>query len=136
MRCSAADLAIMELSSFQLELMHTSPHIAAVLNITPNHLDRHVTMAAYTAAKTHILAHQTDRDIAVLGREDPGASSLAGHVAGRLFTFGKDRPRPGLDLLGRIRSMAGNDLCLQHCTPACRIALVQPQRDLRCVGIT
>ena len=45
------DLAVMELSSFQLELMSLSPHVAAVLNITPNHLDRHATMEAYTAAK-------------------------------------------------------------------------------------
>ena len=37
----ADDLVILELSSFQLELMTTSPHLAAVLNITPNHLDRH-----------------------------------------------------------------------------------------------
>ena len=42
------DLAIMELSSFQLELMTRSPQVASVLNVTPNHLDRHGTMAAYT----------------------------------------------------------------------------------------
>ncbi|HWQ83617.1 MAG TPA: UDP-N-acetylmuramoyl-L-alanine--D-glutamate ligase [Anaerolineales bacterium] len=89
----SADLAVMELSSFQLELMHTSPQIAAVLNITPNHLDRHVTMAAYTAAKTHILAHQTDQDIAVLGREDPGSRTLTEKVAGRLLTFGIEKPQ-------------------------------------------
>jgi len=116
------DLAIMELSSFQLELMHTSPHIAAVLNITPNHLDRHVTMAAYAAAKTHILAHQTDRDIAVLGREDPGASSLAGHVAGRLFTFGKDRP--SLDSTSWADTfMAGDDLYLRIAHPPAELRL-------------
>ncbi len=46
-----ADLAILEISSFQLEQMTISPHVAAVLNITPNHLDRHGTMEAYTAAK-------------------------------------------------------------------------------------
>ena len=46
---------VVEFSSFQLELMTTSPHIGAVLNITPNHLDRHGTMEAYTAAKARIL---------------------------------------------------------------------------------
>jgi len=116
------DLAIMELSSFQLELMRTSPHIAAVLNITPNHLDRHVTMAAYSAAKTHILAHQTDRDIAVLGREDPGASSLAGHVAGRLFTFGKDRPNPDSTSWAETY-MAGDDLYLSTAHPPAELRL-------------
>ena len=45
-----------------------SPHIAAVLNVTPNHLDRHPSMSHYTAAKAHILAYQTETDIAVLSR--------------------------------------------------------------------
>ncbi len=46
------DIAILELSSFQLEQMTISPNVAAILNITPNHLDRHGTMEAYTAAKS------------------------------------------------------------------------------------
>ena len=46
---------VMELSSFQLDVMTISPQIAAVLNITPNHLDRHKTMDAYIEAKGHIL---------------------------------------------------------------------------------
>ena len=45
------DTVVMELSSFQLEIMTRSVQIAAVLNITPNHLDRHGTMEAYPAAK-------------------------------------------------------------------------------------
>ncbi len=65
------DLVVMELSSFQLELMTRSPHVAAVLNITPNHLDRHKTMRAYAAAKQRILDYQSARDLAVLGRDDP-----------------------------------------------------------------
>ena len=82
------DLAVMELSSFQLEIMTRSPQVAAILNITPNHLDRHVTMEAYRAAKARILAFQSSRDAAVLGRDDPGAWSLAGEVRGRLMSFG------------------------------------------------
>ena len=112
----AADLAIMELSSFQLELMHTSPHIAAVLNITPNHLDRHVTMAAYTAAKTNILAHQVDQDTAVLGREDPGAKSLTRQVAGRLLTFGIEQPQEEA-MTWEGTYVSGNDLRLQTLHP-------------------
>jgi UDP-N-acetylmuramoylalanine--D-glutamate ligase len=89
------DLAIMELSSFQLELMTRSPQIAAVLNITPNHLDRHGSMAAYTAAKAHILAYQAPVDTAVLGRDDPGAWSLADQVRGALMSFSLEKPQPG-----------------------------------------
>jgi len=61
----AHDLVILELSSFQLEIMTLSPQVAAVLNITPNHLDRHLTMENYTAAKAHILSHQHREDTAI-----------------------------------------------------------------------
>ena len=83
----ADDLAILEISSFQLEQMTISPNIAAILNITPNHLDRHGTMEAYTAAKVRILEFQSEKDIAVLGRDDAGAWNLRGKAKGKLFTF-------------------------------------------------
>ena len=73
----ADDLVILEISSFQLEQMTISPTISAILNITPNHLDRHGTMQAYTAAKARILDFQHATDIAVLNREDPGAWALS-----------------------------------------------------------
>jgi UDP-N-acetylmuramoylalanine--D-glutamate ligase len=71
------DRVVMELSSFQLELMQVSPQIAGVLNITPNHLDRHKTMDAYIAAKANIVTHQRESDIAVLGYDEPNARGLA-----------------------------------------------------------
>jgi len=82
------DLAIVELSSFQLEIMTRSPQVGAILNITPNHLDRHGTMEAYTAAKAHILSHQTPANWAVLGRDDPGAWAPRAQVVGERFSFG------------------------------------------------
>jgi UDP-N-acetylmuramoylalanine--D-glutamate ligase len=81
------DLAVMELSSFQLEVMQDSPEIAAILNITPNHLDRHGTMQAYTASKARILQFQTDHDIAVLNEDDPISWQLKEKTHGRLITF-------------------------------------------------
>ncbi len=84
---TAADLAILELSSFQLEQMTISPNIAAILNITPNHLDRHGTMDAYTAAKAHILEFQTSNDCAILNHDDNGAWNLRNQVNGKLLTF-------------------------------------------------
>ena len=71
------DRVVMELSSFQLDLMSVSPEVAGVLNITPNHLDRHKTMAAYVAAKRNIVAHQGPEDVAVLGYDEPNARALA-----------------------------------------------------------
>jgi len=85
------DLAILEVSSFQLEQMSLSPNVAAVLNVTPNHLDRHATMEAYAAAKAHILEFQSAGDTAVLGRDDPGAWGLRSKVKGYLHTFGFSR---------------------------------------------
>jgi UDP-N-acetylmuramoylalanine--D-glutamate ligase len=71
------DRVVMELSSFQLELMTVSPQVAAVLNITPNHLDRHGTMKVYIDAKRHIVSHQKASDFAILGYDDANARSLA-----------------------------------------------------------
>jgi len=84
-----ADVIVMELSSFQLEVMTVGPHIAAILNITPNHLDRHATMEAYTEAKAHILDYQSADDTAVLGFDDPAAQSLASRAKGRVWGFGR-----------------------------------------------
>ncbi|HXF84990.1 MAG TPA: UDP-N-acetylmuramoyl-L-alanine--D-glutamate ligase [Anaerolineales bacterium] len=91
------DLAILELSSFQLEQMTLSPNIAAVLNITPNHLDRHGTMEAYTAAKARILEFQSKEDAAILGRDDGGAWALRDKVKGKLFAFSLHELEEGLD---------------------------------------
>jgi len=78
----------MELSSFQLEWMTRAPQVAAILNIAPNHLDRHGTMENYLAAKTRILDFQAAGDIAVLNREDAAAWPLADRAKGHLLTFG------------------------------------------------
>jgi UDP-N-acetylmuramoylalanine--D-glutamate ligase len=81
------DRVVMELSSFQLELMTASPHVAAVLNITPNHLDRHKTMEAYVAAKRNIVAHQGPEDFALLSYDDANARALALDTAAHLLWF-------------------------------------------------
>lgn len=100
-------LAVVELSSFQLEIMTRAPQVAAVLNITPNHLDRHKTMKAYTSAKAQILHHQTKDDIAVLSRDDPGSWGLRDFVRGKLYAFGiglvPESP-PGVYLKGNMIS--------------------------------
>jgi UDP-N-acetylmuramoylalanine--D-glutamate ligase len=64
------DKVVMELSSFQTELISHSPSIAAVLNITPNHLDRHPSMSHYAAAKANILRFQEPGDTCVLNADD------------------------------------------------------------------
>jgi UDP-N-acetylmuramoylalanine--D-glutamate ligase len=100
-KMGANHIAVMELSSFQLEIMTSSPQISAILNLTPNHLDRHLTMESYTNAKANILNYQNSDGVAVLGRDDPGAWSLHDAVRGGLVTFGFDQPpgsQPGVYL--------------------------------------
>ena len=93
----ADDIAILEISSFQLEQLTISPNLAVILNITPNHLDRHGTMTAYTAAKARILDFQNINDIAILGCDDIGAWTMRNKVKGRLFTFSLDDLPEGLN---------------------------------------
>ena len=75
---SADTITVAELSSFQLELVETfHPDIAVLLNLTPDHLDRHKTMGAYTAAKARIFEKQTESDFAVLNADEPAVVALA-----------------------------------------------------------
>ncbi|MGD8456240.1 MAG: UDP-N-acetylmuramoyl-L-alanine--D-glutamate ligase [Anaerolineales bacterium] len=82
------DLAVVEFSSFQLEIMTRSPHVAVILNVAPNHLDRHGTMEAYIAAKLKIFKHQKPEDAAVLWRDDEATWDLKTQVKGKLYSFG------------------------------------------------
>ncbi|MEO8608340.1 MAG: UDP-N-acetylmuramoyl-L-alanine--D-glutamate ligase [Chloroflexota bacterium] len=97
---------VMELSSFQLEIMSVSPPTAAVLNITPNHLDRHGTMDAYAAAKAHIVYFQESNDMAVLGYDDLGSRSLESIAPGELVWFS------GRDMIANGTFMAGERLLI------------------------
>jgi UDP-N-acetylmuramoylalanine--D-glutamate ligase len=93
---TADSWVVLELSSFQLEPLRQSPHVAAITNITPNHLDRHPDMAAYAAAKFQITAHQAPDDWAVLNADDPGVRQAPGTA--RRLLFGLEDPRAGVML--------------------------------------
>jgi UDP-N-acetylmuramoylalanine--D-glutamate ligase len=88
-----SDTVILELSSFQLEQMTKVPDISAVLNVTPNHLDRHGTFQNYLEAKARMLDFQTAGGTAILSRDDPGSWGLAPRVHGLLVTFGLNQPQ-------------------------------------------
>ncbi len=116
------DVVVMELSSFQLEFfaawpqaMETgestsmllqpegwSPPVAAILNVTPNHLDRHGTMEAYTAAKAHILAYQKPADVAVLNLDNETTREMGRQRGRRVLWFSLvEEPAEGSFLQGR-----------------------------------
>jgi UDP-N-acetylmuramoylalanine--D-glutamate ligase len=80
--------SVLEVSSFQLETIDTfRPHIAAVLNITPDHLDRHGTFENYAAAKTRITENQTADDFLVLNAEDKPSQMVAAKTKAQIYWF-------------------------------------------------
>ena len=85
------DLAVLELSSFQLMTMTRSPHIAVITNLAPNHLDVHKDYAEYIAAKKNIFTHQTKSDVAVFNADNADTLRLSGKAEGRVRLFSRLR---------------------------------------------
>ena len=83
------DAAVVELSSFQLISMRSSPDFAAITNITPNHLNVHKDMQEYIDAKANILLHQSAFSRAVLSADNSTAKELSGLVRGDLAYFSR-----------------------------------------------
>ncbi len=81
--------SVLEVSHTQLQLVDHSPHIAAVLNITPNHLDR-FSWEDYKTLKGNLIRYQAAEDIAILGYDDPETRALQSEVRGRLLWFTMD----------------------------------------------
>lgn len=89
----ADGLAVCEVSSFQLETTQAfHPRVAAVLNVTPDHLDRHGSLAAYADIKARVFANQTSADCAVLNADDEGSRALAPRTAAAVTWFSRRRP--------------------------------------------
>lgn len=83
-------VTVLEISSFQLETIRTfRPKIAVVLNVTPDHLDRHRTFAAYVNAKARIFENQTSEDFAVLNADDPTCVEMGGRTRTQVFWFSR-----------------------------------------------
>ena len=81
---------VLEISSFQLETIETfRPHIAAILNITPDHLDRHGSMENYIAAKARIFENQSKEDFAVLNADDPTTASMGKGLKSQVYWFSR-----------------------------------------------
>jgi UDP-N-acetylmuramoylalanine--D-glutamate ligase len=119
------DRVVMELSSFQLDVMTVSPHVAAVLNITPNHLDRHPSMDAYIGAKRHILDFQSFDDIAVLGYDNEVTRALSGRANGYVRFFSREK------IVGRGAFLKGDRIIVVQNREegVCRLADIQLRGD-------
>lgn len=80
---------VLELSSFQLEMLDVSPPRAVITNISPNHLDFHGTMPAYVAAKRRIFQFQSVDDWTLLNGDDEKTRGMAADVLGHVATFSR-----------------------------------------------
>jgi len=106
------DVVLLELSSFQLETLGMSPHVAVVTNVSEDHLDHHGTRESYIAAKRNVFAWQGPRDIAVVNLDDPVVVAMhtgsASEMRGYSLTL---RPRHGayLDTTGELVLNDGGD---------------------------
>jgi UDP-N-acetylmuramoylalanine--D-glutamate ligase len=134
------DKVVMELSSFQLEYFHPSandhvddcdpmwlpllagwsPSVGAILNITPNHLDRHPSMEAYIHAKRAIIAYRRPSDIAVLGMDNEITWAMGQTSAGRVRWFTRESP-------GCRALPDGDGACLSGEGPEANVVLRDPQ---------
>jgi UDP-N-acetylmuramoylalanine--D-glutamate ligase len=87
------DVVVLELSSFQIEgLVRLRPRVAAILNVTPDHLDRYADVEAYAAAKARLFDFQEPGDVAVANARDDRALAMASASRGELLTFGFGPP--------------------------------------------
>ena len=92
-KLTSEDIAVIEASSFQLEsCISFAPHISVMLNITPDHLDRHGSMLNYIAAKSKIFAKQTENDFFVYNAGDDEIRGLLGGVCAKKVPFCLSRP--------------------------------------------
>ncbi len=84
--------SVLEVSSFQLETTGSfHPDIAVLLNITPDHLDRHGTFTNYAAMKEKIFANQTADDFLILNADDPVVQQAAGRARAQVFWFSRSK---------------------------------------------
>ena len=86
------DIFVCEVSSFQMETADTfHPKVAALLNITEDHLNRHGTMEVYTAMKMRMFRNQTSEDVAVFNADDPALEPLISQVNSQVMLFSRKR---------------------------------------------
>ena len=87
-RLTEKDWVVAEISSFQMEkAKEFTPHISAVLNITPDHLNRHKTMEVYIAMKEKVFEKQTAEDFCILNYGDEACRKMAEKTAAKVFFF-------------------------------------------------
>lgn len=111
-RLTERDWVVAEISSFQMEKADQfHPHISAVLNITPDHLDRHKTMETYVAMKERVFARQGAEDFCILNYGDSYCRAMAEKTKARVFFFSsQEKPEEGIFLEGENIRVRWDDM--------------------------
>lgn len=90
---TADDVVVLELSSFQLQDLHRSPHVAVVLNVGSEHLDHHQTMAEYQEAKMSLVKYQKLTDTAIINADGPHMKKFIQAATGTVYTYSRRQAR-------------------------------------------
>jgi UDP-N-acetylmuramoylalanine--D-glutamate ligase len=91
-RAQPEGMVVLEVSSFQLETIEQfRPKVAMVLNVTPDHLDRHRTLEAYVKAKARVFENQRGDDFAVLNADDPTCVAMARGIGAQILWFSRHK---------------------------------------------
>jgi UDP-N-acetylmuramoylalanine--D-glutamate ligase len=125
-KTSEKSVSVAEISSFQLEtIIDFRPHVSAILNVTPDHLDRHHTFENYAKCKADITKNQTEEDFAVLNLDDPETVKLASYIPAHIvyFTHNKSLDE-GIFVQDENIVIAGNG----------EIKTVMPLSDMKLLG--
>ncbi len=110
------EMVVAELSSFQLgDIENFRPWVAAILNLTEDHMDYHGTMEDYVAAKSNILVNQTASDVAVFNADDRLVEPLAEKAAGQVVWFSRQKKVPGFCLFRGIVGLNWNGKFQEAC---------------------
>lgn len=119
---------VTEVSSFQLESIHTfRPQIAAILNITPDHLDRHKTLEAYIAAKARVFEYQDAEAFLVINAEDETVVELCAQARAQIYAFSRTHT------VARGAYVDGDDIVFRNNQAAAAVRIC-PVRDLKIPG--
>jgi len=119
------DIVVVEVSSFQLESAgNFAPDVALLLNISPDHLDRHLSMDRYVQAKMHLFQHQRPGNIAIINGDDPLCRQLPPGVQSVVQSFGKSEGCTAVIENGRITAMIGGE------REEYRLEGLMPQNDI------
>jgi len=114
-------IVIAEISSFQLEgIIDFHPHISAILNITPDHLDRHHSIENYIATKERVFVNQTNNDYIVLNYDDITVRDMNNRVPSKVFFFSRQTELPlGIFIKDGIITIKWAGKKLQVCPITC-----------------